>query len=114
MKKYKAGDFTSGKMGEIFKNCFTHDYVPINHKQFGDMYLVDQEIIKTMAIRGLQTDSEFVKHAEFYTGGLEAPQSEPKIFRLMCDETQFQCVRDFYEGHISNWFEVLQVAGRKL
>tara|TARA_R110000851_G_scaffold301271_1_gene457635 strand:- start:59 stop:403 length:345 start_codon:yes stop_codon:yes gene_type:complete len=113
MHTYKAGDFTSGKMGEIYKNCFKDDYVVITHKQFGKMYLVDEEIIKNMAIGRLQLDNEFVKHSESYTGELEMPEAQPKVFRLMCDETQIQCVKDFYEGHISNWFEVLQVAGHE-
>jgi|GEM_PF-6340321 len=110
MNIYKAGDFTSGKMGEIYKNCFRDDYVVITHKQFGSMYLVDEEIIKTMAIRRLLINGEFERHYQFYTGELEIAESEPKNFWLMCDETQMQCIRDFYEGHINNWFEVLQVA----
>ena len=110
MNTYKAGDFTSGKMGDIFRNCFRDDYVIITHKQFGRSYLVDEDIIKSMAITKLQLDSKFVKHYQFYTGGLETAEPEPKDFRLMCDEVQMQCIRDFYEGHISNWFEVLQVA----
>ena len=108
--EYKAGDFTSGKMGAIFKSCFTNDYTTISHKQFGGMYLVDEEIIKSMAITKLQLDSKFVEHYQFYTAGLEVAESKPKNFRLMCDEVQMQCIRDFYDGHISNWFEVLQVA----
>ena len=46
---YKAGDFTNGKMNEIFKTCFkagessSYDSgVKIEHKQLGGFYLVSE------------------------------------------------------------------------
>ena len=47
---YKAGDFSSGKMGKIFKQCFTEDKVIINHKQFGRAYMISEDIIATQVI----------------------------------------------------------------
>lgn len=44
---YKAGDFTSGKMGEIFKSVFMEPYTTvINHKQFGDCYIIPKNRMK--------------------------------------------------------------------
>jgi hypothetical protein len=48
--RYKAGDFTSGKMGEIFKNCFMDSRtVVINHKVFGDCYMIPEGDIKRVS-----------------------------------------------------------------
>ena len=38
---YKAGDFTNGKMNDIFKEAFGCGSASINHKQFGSFYLVN-------------------------------------------------------------------------
>ena len=50
MERYKAGDFTSGKMGEIFKTCFQQDSVLINHKQFGDMFLINSDNVRVLCV----------------------------------------------------------------
>ena len=48
---YKAGDFTSGKMGEIFKSVFMDSRTTvINHKQFGDCYIIPKEDMKQSTI----------------------------------------------------------------
>ena len=44
---FKAGDFTSGKMGQIFKEAFMGlETTTINHKQFGDCYLIPKSEMK--------------------------------------------------------------------
>ena len=111
MNTYKAGDFTSGKMGEIFKNCFRDDYVTITHKQFGVMYLVDEEIIKTMAISKLQRSKSFEKYQKLCTGWKEGCKFSPsRMFGILDAEAQMHYIEDFFEDEFCNWFEVLQVA----
>lgn len=51
---FKAGDFTSGKMNEIFKNSFSGSPVTITHKQLGTFILVDENSIRMDVIRILE------------------------------------------------------------
>ncbi len=47
INNFKAGDFTSGKMGEIFKGVFMDSRTTIiNHKQFGDCYVIPKSEMK--------------------------------------------------------------------
>lgn len=47
LNTYKAGDFTSGKMGQIFKDVFfDNNTTVINHKQFGECYMIPKERMK--------------------------------------------------------------------
>ena len=68
---YKAGDFTNGKMNEIFKNSFkvgessSYDScVEINHKQLGGFYLASEgalllpTLIMVSEIEGLNSYAE--------------------------------------------------------
>lgn len=45
---YKAGDFTNGKMSEIFKNSFENPSTKITHKQLGDFHLVSDKAMKVL------------------------------------------------------------------
>jgi hypothetical protein len=40
---YKAGDFTNGKMNDIFKTAYSDDSVSISHKQLGEFRLSSKE-----------------------------------------------------------------------
>jgi hypothetical protein len=45
--KFRAGDFTSGKMGQIFKEVFMgRETTIINHKQFGECYVIPKTEMK--------------------------------------------------------------------
>ena len=47
LNEFKAGDFTSGKMGDIFKSVFMDSKTTvINHKQFGDCYVIPKTEMK--------------------------------------------------------------------
>ena len=108
---YKAGDFTSGKMGQIFKNCFKKDFVVINHKQFGNAYLVDESIIRTMAVDRLQDKELFVKYQEFCTGwNKESKHNSYRLFGLLHEDDQKHFIEDFFEEEFHSWFEILQVS----
>lgn len=56
--KFKAGDFTSGKMNEIFKVAseFFSDGAKINHKQLGDFSLVGDKMVETIYNEILRTN----------------------------------------------------------
>ena len=111
---YKAGDFTSGKMGEIFRNCFNKDHVIINHKQFGNSYLVDEKIIQTMAVSMLHQNSDFLEYQKSCTGWNEDSKYSPyRLFGLLDMESQMHFIEDFYEEEFDSWFEILTIGGRK-
>ena len=52
--EFKAGDFTSGKMGAIFKSCHLDKLAVITHKQFGVAYLVPENEIRLMVLDKLK------------------------------------------------------------
>ncbi len=80
---YKAGDFTNGKMNEIFKKATVRNQQDqrsvkkafisgpiINHKQLGDFVLIDKELfaIKSAilheAITGVKIEEFYTKHGD--------------------------------------------------
>ena len=98
--QYKAGDFTSGKMGEIFKKCFTDDVCVISHKQFGTMYLINEDPIRVLAI-DLLTKSwgfdEYMNYNEYTLDGI----------MKMSEEDQFTLASCYFELDFNNWIEVI-------
>lgn len=64
--KFKAGDFTSGKMNEIFKVAseYFSDGAKINHKQLGDFSLVGDRMIETIYNEILRTNFGIFKSAD--------------------------------------------------
>jgi hypothetical protein len=52
--EFKAGDFTSGKMGAIFKSCHMDKLAVITHKQFGTAYLVPESEVRLIALNKLR------------------------------------------------------------
>ena len=60
MKEFKAGDFTSGKMSEIFKHCFTEESTTvINHKQHGKLFMIPERYMAFMVNRALHQNKHF-------------------------------------------------------
>jgi hypothetical protein len=103
MKEFKAGDFTSGKMGEIFKECFFRDVVVINHKQFGKAYMMPDDLVKAMVFNILEKRPTFV---EFVSTG----DNTITDFFLLEDEKQLSVVSSYFTDDFHGcWFEVLTV-----
>lgn len=60
MNEFKAGDFTSGKMGEIFKHCFTEvKSTVINHKQHGRLTMIPERYTGFMVNKALHQNKHF-------------------------------------------------------
>ena len=99
---YKAGDFTSGKMGDIFKTCYLSlDLSVINHKQFGESNLIPVEYIEfliTCALRKNCLFNEFLdseRHMSF------------DDFSSFKSDTKFEIVNDFLCDGFTSWFDVM-------
>ena len=103
MKEFKAGDFTSGKMGEIFKECFLHDMAVINHKQFGKAYMIPENIVRSMVLNILEKRSHFKE----YTKGWEHKDATFQDFLKLDEDEQMHAIQDYHSDHFSSWFEVM-------
>lgn len=103
--KFKAGDFTSGKMGEIFKSCFIKDLAIINHKQFGRAYMVPEEIIAVGALAALEKNCNFQR----FSKGLCGKDSSYEDFLKENRETQMHHIEDFFETEFDSWLDVLMM-----
>ena len=99
---FKAGDFTSGKMAEIFKECFFKDIAHINHKQFGDAYLIPLEVIRVLAIE-LLGKTEKGRDLMAYAGNDDSCQG----FLQLSKEEQLHHIDDFFLGGIEDWLTAL-------
>jgi len=102
MKDFKAGDFTSGKMGEIFKSCFIDDIAVINHKQFGKAYMIPDVFFRVLAQNQLLKNKKFRDFADMNFGSVQS-------FIQSDDEASFQEIEEFYGCTMifDNWFDVL-------
>lgn len=99
---YKAGDFTSGKMGEIFKKCHQSlDLVYIDHKQFGAANLISEEYIAFIVCRSVGLNEKFKKfYFEEYSGtGIE--------FVDLNYEMAFNVINDFLCDGFASWFDMM-------
>ena len=103
MKEFKAGDFTSGKMGEIFKECFLQDVAVINHKQFGKAYMIPESIVRTMVLNILEKRNHFKEYAK----GWEHKDSTFQDFLKLDENEQMHVIQDYYSDHFGSWFEVI-------
>jgi len=101
--EFKAGDFTSGKMGEIFKSCFIKDMAVINHKQFGKAYMIPEEIVRVVVINLLSKHNEFYK----YSKGICGRNSDIQAFMKLEAKAQMHYIEDFYETEFDTWFEII-------
>lgn len=102
VKTFKAGDFTSGKMGEIFKTCHhSLDLATISHKQFGDANLIPVEFIEFIATRGLSRNCLFNQF-------LDSERSMSiDDFMSFKSETKFEIVNDFLCDGFTSWFDMM-------
>ena len=66
MNNFKAGDFTSGKMNEIFRAAaeYFSDGAKINHKQLGDFSLIGDRMVETIYNEILRTNFGIFKSAD--------------------------------------------------
>ena len=108
MKEFKAGDFTSGKMNEIFKECYLNDTAVINHKQFGVSYLVPEDLIRVQCLMFLQADHRFTEFERFAIGdtGLENKMADQEFSKL-AKKDQLHWIEDFFEEEVDTWMEVM-------
>lgn len=91
---YKAGDFTNGKMNEIFKKCGAECAVKVSHKQFGDTFLLSEDFVADSAIKMLLSNSKF---NDFYRDSL---------VDLSRDE-QLQEVSEYFGINFCDWGNML-------
>jgi|TARA_R110000744_G_scaffold293749_1_gene404027 hypothetical protein len=103
IKEYRAGDFTSGKMGEIFKQCYLRDMAVINHKQFGKAYLMPEEIVRTCVLNILLKQKGFIG----YIKGIVDKNSGEQEFLQQHEKFQLHAIEDYFEDEFQNWFSVL-------
>ena len=101
--EFKAGDFTSGKMGEIFKECFLRDVAVINHKQFGKAYMIPESIVRTMVLNILEKRNHFKEYAK----GWESKEAKFQDFLKLDEGEQMHVIQDYYSDHFGSWFEVM-------
>ena len=100
---YKAGDFTSGKMGEIFKTCHhSLSLAEITHKQFGNANLIPVEYIEFIVTRGLSKNDEFNSFLE----SDEVKMSVDDFIELE-SQVKFDIVNEFLHGGFMSWFDVM-------
>lgn len=94
---YKAGDFTSGKMNEIFKQAYNSCSV-IRHKQFGDFYMLPESFVADIATH------IFVSNHEDYYLTLQTG----KAFDLLNEDVRKETIEGFYVEAFDNWWEILE------
>lgn len=99
---FKAGDFTSGKMADIFKKCYMNDIAIIDHKQFGRSYMIPVEFFRALAKNEMLQLKSFVEFVEINFGSVDA-------FNLADDEHCFKEIKEYFGGEVEadNWFSIL-------
>lgn len=120
MNNFKAGDFTSGKMNEIFKcaSVMFSDGAKINHKQLGDFSLISKPMIELIYNEVLQTKYGIFKSED--DGRYKScfnfiGQDLSKV------ETNDSCIAGYLLGHLQDdvesmtlSYDVLHVFGDNL
>tara|TARA_R110002111_G_scaffold44030_8_gene80255 strand:+ start:1853 stop:2176 length:324 start_codon:yes stop_codon:yes gene_type:complete len=101
--EFKAGDFTSGKMGDIFKACFLRGGAQINHKQFGSAFLIPEETIRDIVLIILFKRKDFKRYAT----GICHMDSDLSDFAKLNPENQKHYIEDYFEDECDNWYQVL-------
>jgi hypothetical protein len=109
MKEFKAGDFTSGKMGEIFKDCFFKDIAIINHKQFGRAYMIPECKVKEAVLLALHLAPKFAEYEIYCTSDVKGKDTAQRKFAELDNDVQIHMIEDFFEDEFENWFEILTV-----
>tara|TARA_R110000851_G_C12976340_1_gene555866 strand:+ start:142 stop:456 length:315 start_codon:yes stop_codon:yes gene_type:complete len=101
MEEFKAGDFTSGKMGKIFKGCFIGGSVTITHKQFGKSYLVSEELLRAAILNILMKHDAFESYiSNEFCGDIQE-------YLKHDEDVQRRYISEFYKDSFTNWIEVL-------
>ena len=101
--EFKAGDFTSGKMGEIFKECFLKSGTKITHKQFGNAFLISESTIREIVLILLFKRKDFVR----YITGICHKDSDTNDFAKLDPKCQKHYIEDYFEDECDNWYQVL-------
>lgn len=106
---FKAGDFTSGKMAEIFKSCFFGgdfgDLAIINHKQFGTAYLIPEDSIRIACTLILNRSKSFQNYMNYCDRDGDFWTNE--------EEAIFHFIGDYYEDHVNHWDDVLRLISKR-
>ena len=99
---FKAGDFTSGKMGDIFKQCYLHDIAIIRHKQFGESYMIPTDLFRALAKSELLKIEKFREFADMNFGSQQA-------FFDAYDDHCFEEITEYFGGELDclDWFIIL-------
>jgi hypothetical protein len=114
MKEFKAGDFTSGKMGDIYKECYKNEVAVINHKQFGISYLVPEIVIISQCLMLLQADDKFLEFQKFALCDPSIKKEKaPLEFLKLPRDAQMHWIEDFFEEEFDTWLEVLSTINLK-
>ena len=107
VKTFKAGDFTKGKMKDIFINCYQGDVdcVRIRHESFGDSYLIPVNTAKVMCLGAALKDESLSK----YIGLHKDDESKSILEFSMENETDYimHLFCDYFEIEFMSWFELL-------
>jgi hypothetical protein len=102
--EFKAGDFTSGKMGEIFKTCYMGGLAIINHKQFGNAYLIPEDEIRLMALAKLKPLDVSGYNLNHACKTVESVRE----FVLSLNELHGEKARDDVKVKLYTWLDVLK------
>ena len=104
--KFKAGDFTSGKMAAIFKACFFRDVAHISHKQFGNAYLVPEDIVRVAALCNWLKMPGVLDYIENFLSMSAEDFSKQDI------DYQKHSIEDFYQEEFNDWLDILYQSPR--
>jgi len=107
VKTFKAGDFTKGKMSNIFSECF-HGQAAcarISHNQHGDAYLMPVYIIKLIALSIAGNDDRLSEYILCASDHKELSMLEASMD--MHDDYLIHVIGDHFETELNSWHEVL-------
>lgn len=108
MNEFKAGDFTGGKMGEIFRTCCFQDLAIINHKQMGRIYMMPEDLVRTITLNLIfnkSTGGRF--YPDFVNYIKDALRISAADFKAMKSHDQLRVVSSFCDDEFKNWLEAL-------
>ena len=97
---YKAGDFTNGKMNEIFKTAYDRGLSQVSHKQFGKFSLVSEDFAADMVMMIMLQAPDFAMQYD-KIHGRDTPLLD------LCRDGQLQAVRDHCWQSANCWVEML-------
>mgnify|MGYP001544490442 CR=1 FL=1 len=107
---YKAGDFSTGKMGEIFKQTNKKQYSIISHKQFDNFVLIKEDFVKELVLLILTKDSDFIQVMRNSTKAYDFDidlVNLIKLYDVLGEEYILKSISDFFDDRFESWFEIL-------